>query len=60
MHHVVDSKLEVKIYGREHHCFLVIRDNNVEYEVDIMPNGDRLTYKETLNGQPVRPAKGSA
>ena len=53
MHHVVDTKLEVKIYGREHHCYVVIRDHNGEYEVDITPNGETLTYKETLNGKPV-------
>jgi hypothetical protein len=54
MHHVVDSRLEVKVYGREHNCFLVIRDHQGEYRLEIKPDGETLAYEETLNGEPVK------
>jgi hypothetical protein len=54
MHHLVDTKLEVKIYGREHKCYVLVRDRTGEYEVEITPTEDgRLDYVELFDRVPV-------
>ena len=54
MHHLVDTKLEVKIYGREHKCYVLVRDRAGEYEVEITPTKDgRLDYVELFDRVPV-------
>ena len=54
MHHLVDTKLEVKIYGREHKCYVLVRDRNGEYEVEITPTSDgRLGYVEMIDRVPI-------
>ena len=54
MHHLVDTKLEVKIYGREHKCYVLVRDRNGEYEVEITPTKDgTLDYVEMIDREPM-------
>jgi hypothetical protein len=54
MHHLIDTKLEVKIYGREHKCYVLVRDRAGEYEVEITPTKDgRLDYVELFDRVPV-------
>ena len=57
MHHLVDTKLEVKIYGREHKCYVLVRDRAGEYEVEITPTEDgRLDYVEFFDRLPITSA----
>ena len=54
MHHLIDTKMEIKIYGREHHCYVLVRDASGEYEVEITPTKEgKLHYAEMLDRQPI-------
>lgn len=60
MHHLVDTKLEVKIYGREHKCYVLVRDRAGEYEVEITPTKDgRLDYVELFDRVPMTEGAGA-
>ncbi len=55
MHHLIDSRLEIKIYGREHKCYVLVRDGHGEYEVEITPTDNgTLAYTELKNRVPIK------